>query len=121
MRLERVLLNLLRLAAGLQVVGGVALWSGHGLQYLAVHMEVGVAFVLLLWALSVTALVRRVSPGLAVFAIVWGVVIAGFGMSQQRLLPGDLHWIVRVLHLIVGLAAMPIAERLAKTPPAPAA
>ena len=51
------------------------------------------------------------------FAIVWGVVIAALGFSQQRLLVGDLHWIIRVLHLVVGMAAMPIAERLARPRP----
>ena len=38
------------------------------------------------------------------------------GMTQQAILPGDLHWIVRVMHLVIGLAAMPIAERLAGSP-----
>jgi hypothetical protein len=77
-----------------------------------------VAFVLLLWDIALTALVRRVNPPLAAFAILWGVVIAGLGFSQQRLLVGDLHWVVRVLHLVVGLSAMPIAERLSKPRPA---
>jgi hypothetical protein len=54
--------------------------------------------------------------GLAAFAIAWGLLVAGVGMTQQGLLPGDLHWIVRVMHLVIGLAAMPIAERLAGSP-----
>jgi hypothetical protein len=37
-------------------------------------------------------------------------------MTQQGLLPGSLHWIVRVAHLVIGLAAMPLAERLAAAP-----
>jgi hypothetical protein len=41
-------------------------------------------------------------------------VIAMLGFSQQRILIGDMHWIVRVLHLVIGLSAMPLAERLAK-------
>ncbi len=120
MRLERVLLNLLRIGAGIQVVVGLALWSGHWYQYVTVHMAVGVLFVLLLWTLAVTALLRRVNARLAVVAILWGLMIAAFGVTQQRLLPGDLHWVIRLLHLIVGVAAMPVAERLAKTPPRPA-
>jgi len=38
--------------------------------------------------------------------------VLALGMTQQRILIGDLHWIIRVLHLVVGIAAMPIAERL---------
>ena len=33
------------------------------------------------------------------FALVWGAVVAWFGMAQQGLLIGEWHWIVRVLHL----------------------
>ena len=65
---------------------------------------------------SVLARVKKSNVGLAVFAIVWGVVIAGFGMAQQTLLVGDMHWIIRVLHLVIAISAMPIAERLARPP-----
>jgi hypothetical protein len=69
-------------------------------------------FVLLLWSIAVLALAQRRRVGLALLAILWGVVLAAVGFTQQRILPGDLHWIVRVLHLAIGLAAMPIAELL---------
>jgi hypothetical protein len=36
-----------------------------------------------------------------------------FGFAQQGILAGGLHWIIRVLHLAVGLAALGIAEGLA--------
>ena len=35
-----------------------------------------------------------------------GVVILVFGMAQVNILPGDNHWIIRVLHLLVGIAAV---------------
>jgi hypothetical protein len=47
-----------------------------------------------------------------VFGILWGLAIAGLGFMQQGILVGDLHWIIRVLHLVIGVAAMPIAEKL---------
>jgi hypothetical protein len=34
-------------------------------------------------------------------------------MTQAAILPGDLHWIVRLAHLLVGLVAMGLGERLA--------
>ena len=40
------------------------------------------------------------------------MAVAALGMTQQRLLPGDLHWIIRVLHLVVGVASMPLAAML---------
>ncbi len=35
-------------------------------------------------------------------------------MTQAELLPGDLQWLVQVAHLLVGLVAMGLAERLAR-------
>jgi uncharacterized integral membrane protein len=81
------------------------------------HRTVGILYVLLLWILAIIALVRRRSVKVALFAILWGFVIAAVGFAQQGILIGDLHWIVRVAHLIIGLAAMPIAERLAPRAP----
>jgi hypothetical protein len=113
MSLSRSLLMLMRVGAAVQVILGIGLWTGHWYSLVGVHQTVGILFVILLWAIALIALVRGRAAGLAAFALVWGLVVAALGFTQQRILPGDLHWIVRVLHLVVGLAAMPIAERLA--------
>jgi hypothetical protein len=113
MRPIRGLLIGMRVAMGLQVAVGIALWTGHLYSLVNLHMAIGSLFVLMLWAIAGLAIARHQSVGLAMFAIVWGLVIAAFGMMQQGILPGDLHWIVRVMHLAIGFAAMPIAERLA--------
>jgi hypothetical protein len=102
----------MRVTMGLQVAVGIALWTGHWYSLVNLHMAVGALFVLMLWGIAGIAIAHRQSVGLAAFAFVWGLVIVAFGMTQQRILPGDLHWIVRVMHLVVGFAAMPIAERI---------
>jgi hypothetical protein len=109
---SRVLLILLRALAGIQVVVGIGFWTGHWSGAVPYHRAFGVLFVLVLWAIASIALAGRRNVGLAIGAIVWGMLIAGLGMSQQRILIGDLHWIVRVTHLAISLAAMPLAERL---------
>ena len=113
MRSIRGLLIGMRIAMALQVGVGLALWTGHLYSLVNLHMAIGSLFVLMLWAIAAIAIARHQSVGLAMFAIGWGLVIAAFGMMQQGILPGDLHWIVRVMHLAIGFAAMPIAERLA--------
>lgn len=118
MKATRVVLMLLRLAIAVQLVVGIAMWLGYWTGLVNFHMAVGSIFVILLWILAVMAMVQRRAVGLALFAIVWGLVLAGFGMAQRGLLIGDLHWIIRVLHLLIAGAAMPIAERLAKAPEA---
>jgi len=115
MRLTRSLLVALRVLAAALVIIGVGFWTGHWFGLRPVHMALGTLFVLVLWSLAITALVARRARGLAVFALIWGVVIAGFGASQQGLLIGDYHWIVRVTHLALAVAAMPVAERLVRS------
>ena len=115
-RLSQILLIVLRALIGFEVVLGIAFWTGHWYSLVSVHRTGGMLFVLTLWTIAALALAQRRNAGLAAFAIVWGLAIAGLGFSQQRILPGDLHWIVRVTHLVLAMAAMPIAERLARKP-----
>ena len=117
MNVTRLCLMLMRLGAAIQLILGIGFWTGHWTAAVPLHRTIGVVYVVLLWVIAVLALVKKSNVGLAVFAIVWGVVIAGFGMAQTNLLVGDLHWIIRVLHLVIAISAMPIAERLARTNP----
>ena len=112
MKVSRGLLVFMRVAVLLQLIVGIALWAGYLSSLVDVHRTLGVLFVLSLWIIAIIALMQRRSPGLAVFAVVWGLAVAGLGFMQQGILVGDLHWIIRVLHLVIGVAAMPIAEKL---------
>ena len=56
---------------------------------------------------------RRMAEGLVALGIAWGLIVVALGMTQNQLLPGDFHWVIKVLHLLVGIAALGIAERLA--------
>ena len=113
MGVSRGLLVFMRVAALFQLVVGIGLWTGDLHSMVDVHRTVGVLFVLALWVIAVVAMVYRRAIGLAAFALAWGVLVAGFGFMQQGILPGDYHWIIRVLHIVIALASMPIAERLA--------
>ena len=122
MRAARVLLMLMRVAAGIQVVLGIGFWTGHWYGAVPVHMTVGSSYVVLLWILAVIALVQRRVVGVALFAILWGALVAALGYAQQGILAGsDFHWIVRVVHLLVSLSALGLAERLAARDDRPAA
>ena len=95
------------------IVLGLLFWTGNALNFIGLHMLLGIVLVLLLWALAIMAMRSGVSLGLVVLGIAWGVVVVALGMTQNRLLPGDAHWVIKVLHLLVGMAALGIAERLA--------
>jgi hypothetical protein len=78
-----------------------------------VRVEVGFVLVFSLWTLAVLAARAGVHPGLVALAIVWGFIVPVLGLTQERLLPGDAHWVIQVLHLLVGLGAIGQAEGLA--------
>lgn len=67
---------------------------------------------LTLWTVAALALVVRTRKGLALFGLLWGLALPAFGMVQAGVLTGPLHWIIRVLHLLMGLAAMALAGML---------
>jgi hypothetical protein len=96
----------------LQIAIGIAIWTRHGSNLTLAHTWIGFLFVLCLWTLAVLGARARVGGGLVVMALVWGVVTVLFGMTQAKLLPGAHHWLIRVLHLLVGLAAMGQGEVL---------
>ena len=108
-----VLQMLVRLSALTLIVLGVLFWTGHALTLIPVHMLVGFVLVLSLWALAVLAARAGVHPAFVALAIVWGLIVPILGLTQQRLLPGEAHWVIQVLHLLVGLGAISQAEGLA--------
>ena len=108
-----VLQILVRVAGLTQIVLGVLFWTGNALTLIPVHMLIGSALVLLLWSLAGMSLWAGVNRGRAALAFVWGLVVVALGMAQNQILPGSAHWVIQVVHLLVGLAAIGIAEGLA--------
>jgi hypothetical protein len=55
-----------------------------------------------------------VSPALSLISLVWAVLLPVIGIAQLRVMPGANHWIIRVIHLILGLGAIGLGEALCK-------
>jgi hypothetical protein len=108
-----VIQMLVRLIGLIMIVLGLLFWTGNALNLIGLHMMLGIGLVLLLWALAIVAARGGVSLRLVALGIAWGLIVVALGMTQSRLLPGDAHWVIKVLHLLVGVAALGIAERLA--------
>ena len=103
---------LIRLLGLIMIVLGLLFWIGNALTLIPVHMLLGITLVLLLWTQAVLAARAGAGASLVALGLVWGLVVA-LGMMQNRLLPGEFHWVIKVLHLLVGLAAIGLADRLA--------
>ena len=112
--LRKPLSILFRLFGVTLVVLGLIIWVGHGADLVRLHMLVGVLFTLTYLAIVALASRSGLSLGPSLFAAGWGFLLPTFGMIQTRLLPGEYHWTIRGLHLLVGMVAMGIADRLVK-------
>ncbi len=104
----------LRIAGAASVLLGLAFWGGYLLELLPVHMALGVAVVLALWTLSGAALARADLRGWGAALVVLGLVVIALGITQTGLLPGSWHWVIRLVHLLLGVGAVSQGERLAR-------
>jgi hypothetical protein len=119
-RVGAVAQPLVAVAGTTMIVLGLLFWSGNALDLVPLHMLLGLVLVVLLWSLAVTAAVAGAPPAQVAIAIGWGLLVPTLGITQDRILPGGAHWIVQVLHLLVGLAAigqaMALAARIRQVP-----
>src|SRR5215831_1869027 len=103
---------LVRVTGLTQIVLGLLFWTGNQLALVPVHILVGLVLVLSLWTLAFIGARSGVQPGLVAAAFVWGLVVVVLGLSQSDILTTGPHWLIQVLHLLVGLAAIGQAEAL---------
>jgi hypothetical protein len=104
---------LIRLLAVVQLALGVLFWTGNAYAFLQLHMLSGIALVLALWVQAVLGARAGIGFGLPVVAFGWGILVIALGMTQDSVLVGDLHWLIKIVHLLVGVGAVGQAESLA--------
>ncbi|MGH2444003.1 MAG: hypothetical protein ACRDFX_12680 [Chloroflexota bacterium] len=100
-------------AGTIQIVLGILFWSGRADTVIPVHVVVGLILVVSLWILAVLAYKAGVNPNAVALAAVWGVIVPVVGLAQTRILPGGAHWVIQAVHLLLGLAAIALAQMLA--------
>jgi hypothetical protein len=109
-----VLQWLVRLTGLVQLALGALFWTANALALVPLHMFVGLVLVLGLWGQAALAARAGLPVGQVALAVVWGAVVPALGMTQAQILPGELHWVVQVVHLLVGIGAIGQAEALAR-------
>jgi hypothetical protein len=109
--IARILLSLFGIAL---VLLGILFWTGHALSLLPLHMALGGLFVVCMWVLAVLGLLARGSRMFALLVLVWSLIVPALGVTQLRLLPGSDHWVIQVVHLLVGIIAMGLGHSLAR-------
>ncbi len=104
---------LIRITGLIQVILGVIFWLIQNDALIPIHILVGLLLVFSLWILAFLTARAGVQRRWVLLAIFWGLIVVILGLTQDRLLPGPAHWLIQVLHLLVGLGAIGQGEGLA--------
>jgi hypothetical protein len=101
----------LRLCGALALILGLVFWSGNALGLIPIHMLLGILVVLSLW---VTGIGQALSSGgiwpIAAAAVLLGLLLLVVGMTQSSLMPGSFHWVIQVIHLLLGVLAVGLGQ-----------
>ena len=113
--LVRITVMVLRISALLALILGILFWTATaGGVLVPIHMLLGIIVTLSLWILGIAiATLKGGNVGLGAGAIILGLLVVGLGMTQRTLLVGSQHWLIQVLHLLLGLAAIGMGEMIA--------
>jgi hypothetical protein len=97
----------------LLIILGIIIWTGKADGIIPLHRFLGIVIVLALWTLAYVASRSGVAVGIIALAVIWGLVAPILGLSQEHVLTGNGHWIIQILHLLIGLGIIALGERLA--------
>ncbi len=108
----RVSLMVLRIAVLFNLITGIIFWTGNADPLQIVHIVVGIIAVLALWTLGIMQGLRGGNYGLVAAAIVVGLLLVFIGLFQKGWLTDSNHWIIQVIHLLLGIAAIGLGEMI---------
>ncbi len=101
-----------RICGLLALILGILFWTGEALSLVPLHMALGTILVIALWILAAKGARAGVSGGLVSIAVLWGLLVPVLGALQVHLVPGAGHWIIQVIHLLLGIGAIGFVEGL---------
>lgn len=108
----RIALMVLRVTVLVNLILGIIFWTGNADNLQLLHIILGLIAVVSLFTIGIAQGLRGGSFGMALATFVVGFLLAFVGLFQTRWLTGSNHWIIQVIHLILGLAAIGLGERI---------
>jgi hypothetical protein len=107
----RIASIVLRIGGALAVILGILFWSGNALNLVPIHMLLGLLVVLSLWIVGIgQAFSSGGSWPLAGGALLLGLLVLVVGMTQSSLMVGSFHWVIKVVHLLLGILAVGMGQ-----------
>jgi len=113
-RIGTIMLMLVRLLVVVQVILGLMMWFGGAKDLSRAHEGIGIVFVLAASAVAAIGARAGAPRSLVTVTLMWAIITLLFGYSQVGLITGSMHWIIRIVHLVLGLGLAGQAERVAR-------
>lgn len=104
MNIARPIRMIATIAALVAVAFGMGTYT-HA-DFTDIHMLFGLIVALALLILAVIAVFSSGLRRLGAIGIVYAFIVPIFGVTQQMILVGNLHWLVETAHLVVGFGAL---------------
>src|SRR5258708_13001900 len=115
MKVLTISVMILRLGVVGAMMFGILFWLNIATNLITVHMLIGIIVVLSLWIIGlVQGFMKGGSLPFAGLTFVVGLALAIVGLYQQQWLIGPAHWVIQVIHLLLGLSAIALAEMIVR-------
>ncbi len=83
-------------------------------DFTSIHEGFGTIGVLGLLILGTVAVFTKGSRLLGAGSMIYAFLVPAFGLTQTLILVDALHWVIQAAHLLVGIGAMVLAQRIEK-------
>jgi len=104
----------LTFAGMLALLSGLAFWLGAAPGLVSMHMLLGFLTVAALWTIGIAqALSTGGNSMLALLAVILGALIIYIGISQTSMNPGEHHWLIQIVHAILGIGSIGVGHMAA--------
>jgi hypothetical protein len=107
----RIALMIVRIGVLIELVLGILFWTGNADSLQNVHIVIGILVVLSLWTLGIAQGLAGGSFGLALATFVVGFLLVLVGLFQKGWFDSN-HWVIQVIHLLLGLSAIGLGEMI---------
>jgi hypothetical protein len=100
----RIAFVVLSFAGLLALILGLLIWTASAPNLIQMHMLLGLLAVGALWFIGIGQAFSKSGSWLfATCALVVGATMIVLGMNQSALMLGSFHWVIQMIHLILGL------------------
>ena len=112
MNITSVLQMIVRVVGLILLVLGLLFWTGNAHSLAQAHIWLGYLLTLALFVLVYQAFRAGAPVGMLVGAVAVGAALPLVGLNQGSIFSESLHWLAQVLHALLGIIAIGLAEML---------